>query len=403
MTFKFYKSKKGGAKKKGKGSTHKLEELVLDESYFIEKGLVETIPAVEFKDNTKIVSIRLPDIITTIDIGAFSGCTSLESIKLPNMLQHIGASAFKNCTRLKEIHLPMELTHIDKEAFSYCKQLRTIHFHPESKLEVIDDENFYHSFQLSGVLELPQNLKRIGESCFTKCNITSVVFPKDIDSIGDYSFGECKNLREFVLNTINNPFNQIEELQTMMERLNIIELTRKSNLNVDLVAYIKLQLNTLNDYSVIKLTYKSDGNTTTETLSLRLETPITLSTLAGEQYDVLWNKSNTDLRTLTAEQHADLNTNDWSIMLPEPFEGLVDTIQLDQMVAIITSDEYDITTDILQIVWNDPAGKSKKKKKSKKSKKKKSKKKKSKKKKSKKSKKKKSKKNKSKKGKRSKK
>ena len=366
MTFKFYNSKKGGAKKKGKGSTHKLEELVLDESYFIAKGFVETIPAVEFKDNTNIVYIRLPDTITTIDIGAFSGCTSLESIKLPNMLQHIGASAFKNCKNLKEIRLPMELTHIDKEAFTYCKQLRKIHFHPESNLEVIDDENFYHCVQLSGVLELPQNLKRIGESCFTKCNISSVVFPKDIDSIGDYSFGECKNLREFVLNPINNPFNGIEELQTIMESLNIIELTRKSNLNVDLSAYIRLQLNTPDDYSVIKLTYESNGNTTTETLSLRLETPITLSTLSGEQYDVLWNKPNTNLRALTVDQHPELNTNDWSIMLPEPFDGLVDTIQLDQMVAIITSDEFDINTDILQIVWNDPAGKSKKKKQSKK-------------------------------------
>jgi len=363
-----YNSKKGGAKKKGKGFKHKLEEHVLDESYFIEKGLVETVPDVEFKDNTKIVSIHLPDTITTIGIGAFSGCTSLESIKLPNMLQHIGASAFKNCKNLKEIHLPSELTHIDKEAFSYCKQLRTIHFHPESNLEVIDDENFYHCFQLSGVLELPQNLKRIGESCFTKCNITSIVFPKNIDSIGDYSFGECKKLREFVLNTINNPFNQIEELQTMMDHLNIQNLSEKSNLNVDLVAYIRLQLNTRDDFSVIKLKYKSDGSTTTETLSLRLETPITLSTLAGDQYDVLWNKPNTDLRTLTVEQHPELNTNDWSIMLPEPFNGLVNTIQLDQMVAIITSDDFDINTDILQLVWNDPAGKSKKKNKSKKNK-----------------------------------
>ena len=52
----------------------------------------------------KLLSITIPDGVTSIGRGAFSGCTNLTNVTIPNSVTSIGGSAFYNCTSLTEIN-----------------------------------------------------------------------------------------------------------------------------------------------------------------------------------------------------------------------------------------------------------------------------------------------------------
>ncbi|MBR3934702.1 MAG: leucine-rich repeat protein, partial [Clostridia bacterium] len=69
-------------------------------------------------NNPKIVSISLPDSLTTIDSEAFSGFNELISLNIPDTITSIGEKAFYNCTSLKNLNIPDSVTHIGNYAFA---------------------------------------------------------------------------------------------------------------------------------------------------------------------------------------------------------------------------------------------------------------------------------------------
>ncbi|MBR2017012.1 MAG: leucine-rich repeat domain-containing protein, partial [Prevotella sp.] len=71
-------------------------------------------------ENTNLKSIRLPNSITRIGVGAFEYCTALTHVVMSNNLRHINVSAFSCCTSLVEITLPNCLTGLCSYAFEYC-------------------------------------------------------------------------------------------------------------------------------------------------------------------------------------------------------------------------------------------------------------------------------------------
>lgn len=57
-----------------------------------------------FKDCKSLVSIELPNSLTSIEHAAFGGCTSLKSITIPNSVTSIGEYAFEGCSGLMSIY-----------------------------------------------------------------------------------------------------------------------------------------------------------------------------------------------------------------------------------------------------------------------------------------------------------
>lgn len=57
-----------------------------------------------FENNSKIVTITIPDSVTDIGLWAFSGCTGLTSVTIPDSVTYIGDSVFYNCTSLTSIN-----------------------------------------------------------------------------------------------------------------------------------------------------------------------------------------------------------------------------------------------------------------------------------------------------------
>ena len=75
---------------------------------------------------TSIVSIDIPNSVTSIGFGSFLGCSSLESVYIPNSVTSIYGYAFASCTSLASIAIPDSVTTIEGYAFNDCTSLISI-------------------------------------------------------------------------------------------------------------------------------------------------------------------------------------------------------------------------------------------------------------------------------------
>ena len=73
-----------------------------------------------FYDCTKLASITMPDSVTSIGNGAFQRCTRLASVTIPDSVKSIGNCAFDGCTSLASITIPDSCTSIGNDAFDKC-------------------------------------------------------------------------------------------------------------------------------------------------------------------------------------------------------------------------------------------------------------------------------------------
>ena len=69
----------------------------------IQMPSVTKIGSSAFYNCKNLVSVNLPNTLTTLQYGAFTNCTSLKSIAIPESVTWFGGSIFNNCTNLKSI------------------------------------------------------------------------------------------------------------------------------------------------------------------------------------------------------------------------------------------------------------------------------------------------------------
>lgn len=142
------------------------------------------------KQTDSLLTVSLPNSLSTIGYSAFSDCTSLQSIKIPKNVTSIDACAFFNCIALKNIDLPDDLEIISKSCFEDCISLKSIEF--PSKLTAI----CYYAFSCSGLesIYIKNNVKYICEYAFEYCeNLKSVVVEDDI-FLQESVFSFCSKL-----------------------------------------------------------------------------------------------------------------------------------------------------------------------------------------------------------------
>ena len=56
-----------------------------------------------FAEFTSLITVSIPNTVTSIGIGAFANCTKLSKILIPSSVDTIGSAAFGYCTSLKEV------------------------------------------------------------------------------------------------------------------------------------------------------------------------------------------------------------------------------------------------------------------------------------------------------------
>ncbi len=88
-----------------------------------------------FSGCNRLISITIPNSVTSIGYDAFYGCAGLTSIEIPNSITSIGDYAFAVCGGLTGIEIPNSVTSIGDYAFSDCTGLKSATI-PESVIDI---------------------------------------------------------------------------------------------------------------------------------------------------------------------------------------------------------------------------------------------------------------------------
>ena len=166
---------------------------------------VTSIGEAAFKECSRLTSLTLPPGVTEIGVAAFYGsgltsliippgvteigglvfadCCGLSSLTIPPGVTKIGGSAFYHCSGLSSLSLPSSLTSIEGSAFQGCSGLKEVSFYINGDFETY----------------LTKNHPYISVDCGIKYylndeEITSIVMPSSITTLGKYAFQRCSNL-----------------------------------------------------------------------------------------------------------------------------------------------------------------------------------------------------------------
>ncbi len=173
----------------------------IDGDYNYKFGWTESIPDNAFSNCEGLISVTIPDSITSIGNWAFYYCRKLTSITIPNGVTSIGQSTFNSCESLIRLTIPDSVTSIGQWAFYYCRELTSITV-PNS-VTSISSESFIGCSKLKTAGPVGGNynykfgwIESIPENAFSNCeNLITITIPSSVVSIGDNAFHGCSQLK----------------------------------------------------------------------------------------------------------------------------------------------------------------------------------------------------------------
>ena len=78
---------------------------------------------IAFCNCKSLISVTIPNTVTTIGPEAFENCDGLTSVTIPESVVTIDYSAFDGCTSLTSVTIPNSVTSIGDKAFRYVKNI----------------------------------------------------------------------------------------------------------------------------------------------------------------------------------------------------------------------------------------------------------------------------------------
>lgn len=189
-----------------------LEELVIPEG-------VTSIPKEMASYTSSLKKVVLPSTITSIGELAFRTSNLSEGIVIPEGCTTLSNYAFKE-SGITTIYLPSTLETVGNDICYGCKSITTV----DSKSPIIGYRMFYDCDSLTSItlentieireqgfnnpdggilniteLVLPEGLTTIGNYAFTRAKITELVLPSTLTNIGKYVFQTSTTLQKIVV------------------------------------------------------------------------------------------------------------------------------------------------------------------------------------------------------------
>ena len=142
-----------------------------------------------------LISITIPNSITTFNNYIFQYCQSLSNIVIPSNVTAIGQSSFYCCYSLSNVIMPKSVVDINNYAFYNCRSLTNITL---SDTTNIGNYAFYNCYRLS--IQIPETIESFGTSVFSSCNLLSnIKIPNNITDIPNNTFEYCYLLSNIIL------------------------------------------------------------------------------------------------------------------------------------------------------------------------------------------------------------
>ena len=201
---------------------------------------VKSIPAYLASGQKQLTSITIPNSVNVIGRDAFAGCSGLTSVSIGDSVIIIGDDAFSGCTaltdveynavsccspkglfmssqlnrlvvgekvesipayfafeqqKLKSITIPESVTSIDETAFLGCYKLSSVNFNAKNcKSPVSGRYAWFLNSQLTDLVIGDQVNSIPAYLAYDQSNLTSIIIPSGVTSIGDNAFRGCVHL-----------------------------------------------------------------------------------------------------------------------------------------------------------------------------------------------------------------
>ena len=206
----------------GNGNAYKLLSISLPET-------VTTIGSSAFFQCQNLTQVSIPDGVTSIGFGAFLGCYSLPEIHLPTSLNSIGSDAFLGCSELTTVHIPDGVTSIGTGAFASCNNLSSFtgkYVSADGRCLIVN--NSLYAFAPSGLTTytVPDGVVEIMNETFRGHNgLEEVVFPEGLLRMGG-AFTFCDGLKRVTIpSTVSDIYSVLIDKCTIEEGLYVMPVT----------------------------------------------------------------------------------------------------------------------------------------------------------------------------------
>lgn len=159
------------------------------EGMIVFSGNILAIGENAFSENSRLVTMSLPEGIKTIGKNAFKNCYNLKEVNIPEGVNTIEDCAFSGCSSLKSIIISHNCV-LGREVFAYTG-LEHFSF-PE--MQFVPYAMFRYCEQLQSV-QLPEGLQVIGEAAFVGCaQLKSVNIPSTTTDVYKGAFSGCTSI-----------------------------------------------------------------------------------------------------------------------------------------------------------------------------------------------------------------
>lgn len=152
--------------------------------------------------NKTVTEITAGDLngATQLKDYAFYNCGNLISVAMPNTITTIDNYACGYCRKLKSIVIPNSVTTINTSAFDTCADLASVTFGENSQLKTIGNAVFCYCYSLPEIT-IPNSVTKIGNSAFNTCRELQTVTIKATTppTLGTKVFNGCDVLEKIIV------------------------------------------------------------------------------------------------------------------------------------------------------------------------------------------------------------
>ncbi|MCQ2199551.1 MAG: leucine-rich repeat domain-containing protein [Paludibacteraceae bacterium] len=99
-------------------------------------GSYSFVRSTENPQNCRVVSVSLPNTVTSIEDKAFYGCSNLAGINIPEGVARIGEEAFAFCESIEKLNIPRSVVSIGTKAFYNCLDLEAFIDNKVGKVQI---------------------------------------------------------------------------------------------------------------------------------------------------------------------------------------------------------------------------------------------------------------------------
>ena len=139
-----------------------------------------------FLRSKEMMSIEIPDSVTSIEQAAFGYAYSLQSVQIPSSVTSIGQNAFAYASSLVSVSIPDSVTKIEVGLFAWATALQSVQI--PSSVTSIEQCAFYGDSSLES-LTIPASVKSIGASVFDNASgLQSLYFQGAAPEVGENAF-----------------------------------------------------------------------------------------------------------------------------------------------------------------------------------------------------------------------